>query len=521
MTTARPGPQTASPVVGGLLAAVITLGAALALSVVPALAAQLAATRSSMTTLDAVLLGLNALVLGHGGSLLLEAGAIRGAVSLMPMGFTALLVLCGGLAMRRAARSLHLTSADGSLRPRALRDLGLAIGAFVVLYAVGIGVLAGMARTPVVHPVVPSAVVSAALVALLGGIGGSLAALRRQGTGAVPGVRILDLVPAAYGALLRALGVALLGLLGAGLVIVAAMIALRAGTVLTLHGQLEPGIVGGILLVLLQLALLPLLAVWGMVVLLGGTVGIGASTSVALSGTSTGVLPALPLLGIVPSPGEGPWWAWLLVALPAAAVALGARRLVRDLDGPAGSAADRPGADARLGAGTFSERAQGRISPRERLIVMIAYPLVLIVLVLVLAALASGGIGTDALQHLGPKVGTLVVPASLLVIAVSALTLSVLATPFLPWTRAQAARLREKVEEAERQENGAAGRSAASAGSPQDGSSTAVSPTAAGSQTPADSPTATATAGSPSTADSPSATRTSSSPSEPGGISPR
>ena len=52
--------------------------------VVPALAAQAAGTASSATALDAVLIALNVLVLGHGGGVVLSTGVIDGAVTLSP-----------------------------------------------------------------------------------------------------------------------------------------------------------------------------------------------------------------------------------------------------------------------------------------------------------------------------------------------------------------------------------------------------------------------------------------------------
>ena len=122
------GEALASPLVRGVLAAVVSLGTALALTVVPALAAQVAGTRSTATALDAVIIGLNLLVLGHGGGITLSTGVIDGGVTLTPLGLMGLLVLVSALGMRRAGRVLELVQ-DDALRPRALGDAGSALAA--------------------------------------------------------------------------------------------------------------------------------------------------------------------------------------------------------------------------------------------------------------------------------------------------------------------------------------------------------------------------------------------------------
>lgn len=413
--------RLAPPVLSGLIAAMVCLLSALGLAVIPAIAAQ-AGSGGGMGLLDAILLGLSALVLAHGGSLVLPAGTITGSITLLPLGLTALLAIVAGLAMRRAARSLLLVQDDGRLRPHALRDAATSLALFVAVYAAGIGLLAAMARTPLVQPVIASAVVSALLLALLGGAAGCLAALRRPAHGSIPAVRLLDLIPSPWGALVRALGIALLGLLASGMLACTVMIAVRLSAISALFGQLAPGAVGGAVLTLLQLALLPLAAVWAVVVLLGGTVAIGTGTAISLGGTTTGVLPALPLLAIVPSPGASPWWFWLLALLPVAAIAAGAVRLA---DGAAAAA------------------------PRERWILLLAYPVLLIAVILVLASLCAGRIGQEALAELGPQVGTLLLPLTIIVAVTSALTCAICMSPALPWIRGQLTGLRARVEQAE------------------------------------------------------------------------
>ena len=415
----------ATPLVRGVLGALSSLGIALAVVVVPALAAQVAGTASSATALDAILISLSVLILGHGGGIVLTTGVVDGAVTLTPFGLLILLMLLSALSMRRVGRALRPVRDDGVLRTGALRDVGSALGMYTLVYAIGLAVLASFGRSTDVSPVVTSAVVSGAMVALVGGLAGLLWSLRREPTQSVPGVRVLELLPAPYGDIARAALTAVIGLLWMGLAAITVMLLLSVPEQASLFDGLAPGIVGGLVLTLVQLALLPLLAVWALTVLLGGTVGVGTSTGISLGGAETGVLPALPILGALPGPGDFPEWTWALMVLPAVPVALGAVRLIRDL---------------------------AEYERREQIIGWVGYPLAVVVVALLLAGLSTGGIGDGRLVHLGPQMNSLALPLIGVVALTTALVLGVLATPLIPWTRSTVASLRERVEAAERGE---------------------------------------------------------------------
>lgn len=415
----------ATPLVRGVLGALSSLGIALAVVVVPALAAQVAGTASSATALDAILISLSVLILGHGGGIVLTTGVVDGAVALTPFGLLILLMLLSALSMRRVGRALRPVRDDGVLRAGALRDVGSALGMYTLVYAIGLAVLASFGRSTDVSPVVTSAVVSGAMVALVGGLAGLLWSLRREPTQSVPGVRVLELLPTPYGDIARAALTAVIGLLWMGLAAITVMLLLSVPEQASLFDGLAPGIVGGLVLTLVQLALLPLLAVWALTVLLGGTVGVGTSTGISLGGAETGVLPALPILGALPGPGDFPEWTWALMVLPAVPVALGAVRLIRDL---------------------------AEYERREQIIGWVGYPLAVVVVALLLAGLSTGGIGDGRLVHLGPQMNSLALPLIGVVALTTALVLGVLATPLIPWTRSTVASLRERVEAAERGE---------------------------------------------------------------------
>src|SRR5699024_3730576 len=126
----------ATPLVRGVLAALSSLGIALAVVVVPALAAQVAGTASSATALDAILIGLSILVLGHGGGVMVSTGVVDGPVTMTPFGLLILLLLLSALAMRKVGRALRPVRDDGVLRTGALRDAGSALGMYALVYAI-------------------------------------------------------------------------------------------------------------------------------------------------------------------------------------------------------------------------------------------------------------------------------------------------------------------------------------------------------------------------------------------------
>jgi hypothetical protein len=403
------------------------LASGVALAVVPALVMQLAAQHSSMGTLDAVLLGLNVLVLAHGGGLILDAGSVTGSVSLLPLGMTAVLLVLTAGSVRRATRSLELVQDDGTVRERGLRDAATMVTAYVVLYAIGLGLLAAAAQSASVSPVLVSAVVSGGLIAVVGGLIGVGRALRRPADGNVPAVRILDLLPHPFGSVARALGIAWCGLFALGMLAVTALILWHFPEVTSLVDELDPGWAGGLVLTLLQLALLPVFGLWAVMLLFGGTISLGTGTALSLDGMRSGVLPPLPLLGALPDPGTAPGWTWALMALPVLVIALGAVRLGRELRGS---------------------------DPRDLWTGMVAYPVLLVVSVLVVGALSGGSIGNGRLEHLGPQVASLTGLLALVAFGTSALSFAVIVTPLLPWSQEQIARLRSSVEAAEARERG-------------------------------------------------------------------
>ena len=154
-------------------------------------------------------------------------------------------------------------------------------------------------------------------------------------------------------------------MLGAQLVLLASGAALlvtglvrHLDTVTALNAALDPGVAGGIALLLAQLAVVPNALVWAASYGLGSGFALGAGSVVAPAGTELGIQPGLPLLGALPAAGPGDpallWW--LASGVLAGAVAAGI--VVRSR--PAVEARRRlPGRGTGGGAGRRSLRWSG------------------------------------------------------------------------------------------------------------------------------------------------------------------
>ena len=110
----------------------------------------------------------------------------------------------------------------------------------------------------------------------------------------------------------RAVLAAQLAMLVAGAAVLVTGLWMHLKRVEALHEALQPGVAGGIALLLLQLAFAPNALVWSASYALGSGFSIGAGSVVAPAATQLGILPGIPLLGALPSPGPGDlaqlWW---------------------------------------------------------------------------------------------------------------------------------------------------------------------------------------------------------------------
>lgn len=118
-------------------------------------------------------------------------------------------------------------------------------------------------------------------------------------------------------------------------VIVAVLLTVNYATIVTLYESAQTGALGGGVVTIGSLLLLPNLVVWTASWLIGPGFAIGAGSSVSPLGTVLGPLPALPIFGALPA--EAPALGYLGIAVPVlAAFLLGAllrRRISEDLAG--------------------------------------------------------------------------------------------------------------------------------------------------------------------------------------------
>ncbi len=239
----------------------------------------------------------------HGAPVVLGGATLR----LVPLGLSLLLV--AGCAM-----AAHHAGALYQLEPGApMRRWGLAaasvVGACVGAYVLVGGVIAAIVGGPGQFG---QAVAGLVLVPLVGAAAGVLPGL---------GVDPLVGLPAWARRLPRALGLGVAVLaLGSALALVVALVA-HWPQVVTLHESLEPDAVGAVVLILAQVAYLPNLLLWAGSFVLGAGVALGADGVVAPGVAEPALLPAIPVLGAVPSVAGVADWVWLVVGVSAGAAA--------------------------------------------------------------------------------------------------------------------------------------------------------------------------------------------------------
>jgi hypothetical protein len=245
-----------------------------------------------------------------------------GRIGLLPLG----LVLLPGALLWRAGRWVVRTG-----RVVRLRHVGTAALAMAVPYALVAGALALASRSAQTAPSVPQAVVCGFLLALVaGGLGGARAL--------APWAQLTRLLPDRPRSVLIGIVGALSVLAVCGAVLAGASLAAHLGQYATLSRGLEPGAVGSVLLLLIQVAYVPNAIVWAIAFTLGPGFAFGTGTMVAPTGAALGQLPAFPLLAALPQGMHGgtpPVLTVAVLALPYLAGCVAGLLLVRAAPTPA------------------------------------------------------------------------------------------------------------------------------------------------------------------------------------------
>ena len=299
-----------------------------------------------------------------------DPGATRFALTLAPLAFT------GFTALFAARSGVRASKADAWVTGAATGTLVFTAAAALVALTSANGVATVEFWQAVLFPALVFAVPVWA--------GAVVTEWREAGAGAV--ARLRDRVEAfpAWGSvpglIVRGGAAACVGLIGAGALLVAVSVLLRGGEVIALFEAAHVDALGATVLTLAQAAYLPNLVVWAIAFLAGPGFAVGAGSAVSPAGTQLGVIPGIPILGIVPESTTS--WLLLLALVPVGIGALSgwiARSRIR-------------------GEGTPDPVAP-RIAVAGGIAVLAAAGSAL------LTVLASGSLGPGRLSDLGPEPG--------------------------------------------------------------------------------------------------------------------
>lgn len=201
------------------------------------------------------------------------------------------------------------------------------------------------------------------------------------------------------GVIARGSAVVVVGLVAIGALTTTALLWARGGEVIALYESAHVDAFGATLLTIGQLVYLPTVIVWAIAFVAGPGFAVGAETQVSAAGTQVGVLPGIPLLGVVPESTTP--WLLLLALLP---VALGA---------VAGWIAR-----SRLVAAHADEDPIG-----ARVVSAVGIAVVAGAVTGLFATVASGSIGPGSLAAVGPAPGPVALAVGLEVLLGAAILL--------------------------------------------------------------------------------------------------
>ena len=291
----------------------------LVIVVVPVLAAYVAGSTqvqgSDASWLNAAALGVDFWLLAHGVPL----GTSSGTVTIIPLGLSALAVFCAYASARRSGTP-----------SRAGLAAGLGTYAIAVVAVAALGLPGGAEGGPSVTRVLVTAMVGGTVV---GGLGlASGLAVRSDAprlTAALAPLR--ERLPAAVW--LGAGGglAAVAGAVGLGGVVVVTWVLAGQSQIIDIVTSLQVDALGGAALAVAQLAFVPNLVAWAVAWLAGPGFAVGAGSHFATTGVLGTTLPALPVLGALPSPDSvtptAAFWPLTVVALAMAIGVIMRRRL--------------------------------------------------------------------------------------------------------------------------------------------------------------------------------------------------
>lgn len=297
-----------------LVAGALAAAGSATVFVLPALLVWVSASESTVSWTSSLGVGASLWLLAGGAHLTLGPADL----TVVPLLALALSVAIGSWAATRAAREVADARTIVLVRDTVHRPLALALGAWTAGYAacallwVVVAFLAGPSPVAwtLVLPVVAVPVVSAALAL------GRLVKGRPELAGA--GLRRPGWFPDAVRRALRPGLEGAAGLLVIGMLACVGLVVLHFDRVSHLQGELAPGLVGGVVLTLAQLSVLPNLALWAVSFVAGTGFSAVEGASATWTGSRTSLLPMVPALGAMPQPGAFPGWLPVVALLPVA-----------------------------------------------------------------------------------------------------------------------------------------------------------------------------------------------------------
>ncbi len=300
-----PGGSPAGParplVITGAMAACAAAGTGLVFILLLVTAGWIAAPHDGAGLTGVVRVAADLWLVGHHVAFALHgtgpaAGRIgAGRIGLLPLG----LVLLPGSLLWAAGR--WVVRKGGLSR---LPEVGYAALALAVPYALLAGGLALVGQSALATPSLTQAVLAGFLLALVaGGLGGARAL--------APWRRLVQLLPPRARSICLGAAATLAVATAAGALLAAVSLGTSMAGFRSADAALVPGVVGGTLLLLIQIGYIPNAIVWSICYTLGPGFAFGTGTVVAPTGAALGPLPLLPMLAALPSGPHSavPGWA--------------------------------------------------------------------------------------------------------------------------------------------------------------------------------------------------------------------
>ncbi|MEO5980876.1 MAG: DUF6350 family protein [Pedococcus sp.] len=300
-----------------LLAGAGAASASALVFVLPALLVWVAASESTVAWTTSLGVGASLWLLGAGARLTLGGTT----VTVVPLLFLALAVVGGAWAAVRAVRDSAADRTVTLASDLVHRPLAFGLAAWALGYAAAAALWATVAVVAGPRPVLWTLVGPVLLVPVASALLALVHHLRRRPELAADRLRRPAWLPDAVRRGLRPGVEGAAALLGAGVLVCIGLVVFHFGNVSNLQRELAPGVVGGVVLALAQLLVLPNLGLWAVSFMAGTGFSAVEGASATWTGSRTSLLPMVPVFGALPEPGAFPGWLPAVVLVP---VAIGA-----------------------------------------------------------------------------------------------------------------------------------------------------------------------------------------------------